>query len=55
MARAERGHTLLETLTVVALMITLAGLVLPWLSAYLGEARLLGAGQQFRTEFRLAR
>jgi type II secretory pathway pseudopilin PulG len=55
MPRAERGHSLLETLTVVALMITLAGLVMPWMRAYVSEARLLGAGRQFRTDFRMAR
>jgi hypothetical protein len=55
MAHAERGHTLIETLTVVALIVTLAGVGVPWLRAFLVEARLLGAGRQFKAEFLHAR
>ena len=55
MARAERGQSLIETVTVVALIVTLAGLGVPWMHAYLAEARLLGAGRQFKGEFLLAR
>ena len=55
MASRERGHTLVETVVVVALIVTLAGIGVPWLHAYVDEARLLGAGRQFKGEFLLAR
>ena len=55
MAHAERGQSLVETLVVLGMMVTLAGLGVAWMRAYLAEARLLGPGRQFRSEFRLAR
>src|SRR5687768_1670587 len=55
MAHAERGQSLIETLVVLGMMVTLAGLGVPWARAYLAETRLLGPARQFRTEFRLAR
>lgn len=51
----QRGHTLLEILTVLAIMLVLAGVGTPMLRAYSEDAHLLGAGRQFRTAFRLGR
>ena len=51
---SQRGHTLLEILIVLAIMIVLAAVGTPMLRAYSEDAHLLGAGRQFRTAFRLA-
>lgn len=39
----------------LTVLVTLLGLGVPWLRAYQAESRLLGAGREFRGEFRLAR
>ena len=51
----ERGHTLVEMLMVVAILVIFGTLSLPHIRAYSAEAHLLGAGQVFRGEFRKAR
>jgi prepilin-type N-terminal cleavage/methylation domain-containing protein len=51
----QRGHTLVEMLTVVAILLILATASIPHLRAYSAEAHLIGAGQVFRGEFRKAR
>lgn len=51
----QSGHTLLEILVVVAIMLAVAAVGTPMLKAYSEDAYLLGAGRQFRTAFRLAR
>jgi prepilin-type N-terminal cleavage/methylation domain-containing protein len=50
----QRGHTLLEILVVIAIMLVVAAVGTPMLRAYSEDAHLLGAGRQFRTAFRLA-
>ena len=55
MPRLENGHTLFEVIAALAVLVALFGLGLPWLDAYMAEARLLGAGRQFKTEFLKAR
>ena len=51
----EHGHTLLETLVVLALSGSLAGLALPALSGLLERARMRGASRELTTELREAR
>jgi prepilin-type N-terminal cleavage/methylation domain-containing protein len=51
----QRGFSLLEMLVVVAVILVMAAVAVPTLKAYSEEAHLLGAGRQFRGEFRLAR
>ena len=51
----ENGHSLLEMLFVVTLLLFLLALGLPGLRAYSSEAHILGAAQVFRQEFRKAR
>lgn len=51
----ERGHSLLELLFVVGILLLLLTLGLPGLRAYSYEAELLGATEVFKQEFRLAR
>ena len=51
----ERGHTLVELLLVVAILVIFGTLSAPHIRAYSAEAHLLGAGQVFRGEFRRAR
>jgi prepilin-type N-terminal cleavage/methylation domain-containing protein len=51
----ERGHTLIEMLIVVAILLVGAAVFLPRVNAYAREAELLGAGQVFKGEFRRAR
>ena len=55
MARLENGHTLFEVLAALIVLAALFGLGLPWFDAYMAEARLIGAGRQFKTEFLKAR
>jgi hypothetical protein len=51
----ERGHTLVEMVTVAAIIMILASVSVPHLRAYAVEAHLLGAGRIFKGEFRKAR
>jgi type II secretory pathway pseudopilin PulG len=51
----ERGHTLLEILVALALILAMLAVGLPLFRAYLVEARLLGAGRIFKGEFLKAR
>jgi Tfp pilus assembly protein FimT len=51
----ERGHSLVEMLTVVAILVIFGTLSVPHIRAYSEEVHLLGAGQVFRGEFRKAR
>ena len=50
----ERGHTLPEVLTALAILLVAASVAIPHLKAYSVEAHLLAAGQTFRGEFRKA-
>jgi len=52
---SERGHTLLELIAVVTVLLVTAALGLPYLKAYSVEAHLVGAGNAFKGEFRRAR
>lgn len=51
----ERGHTLLEMLIAVAILLALATVAVPWVRAFSEDASLLGAGREFKGDFRLAR
>jgi prepilin-type N-terminal cleavage/methylation domain-containing protein len=51
----EHGHTLVEMIIVVAIMVILASVSIPHLRAYAVEAHALGAGRLFKAEFRKAR
>jgi prepilin-type N-terminal cleavage/methylation domain-containing protein len=51
----ERGHTLIELLIVIAVLLVAGAVSLPHVNAYAREAELLGAGQVFKGEFRKAR
>lgn len=51
----ETGHTLLELVFVVGLLMALLALGLPGLRAYTTEAHILGAAEVFNQEFRRAR
>jgi prepilin-type N-terminal cleavage/methylation domain-containing protein len=51
----ERGHTLLEMLAVVAIILITASAAIPHLRAYAVEAHLLAAGRVFKGEFMKAR
>lgn len=47
----ERGHTLAELLVVMAIIVVMAAVSIPYLEAYSEESHLLGAGRQFKGEF----
>lgn len=51
----EEGHTLMELLFAVAMLMALLALGLPGLRAYSSEAHILGAAEVFKQEFRKAR
>jgi prepilin-type N-terminal cleavage/methylation domain-containing protein len=51
----ERGHSLPELLTAIAIVLIAASAAIPHLKAYSVEAHLLAAGQKFKGEFRKAR
>jgi type II secretory pathway pseudopilin PulG len=51
----ERGHTLLEMVLTVLILVTLLAFGLPSLRAYSDQAELLGAADIFKAEFRKAR
>jgi hypothetical protein len=55
MGHAERGHSLVEMLAALMVLVALVGLGGTWLQAYAVEARLLGAGRIFKGEFLRAR
>lgn len=49
-----RGFSLVELVVVVGLMLTLAAVAFPAFRPLFAESHLVGAGQAFRTQFRLA-
>lgn len=51
----ERGHTLVEMVIVVLILVIFGTLSVPHIRAYSEEVHLLGAGHVFRGEFRKAR
>jgi prepilin-type N-terminal cleavage/methylation domain-containing protein len=51
----ERGHTLVEMVIVLAILVIFGTLSAPHIRAYSEEAHLFGAGHVFRGEFRKAR
>lgn len=51
----ERGHTLLEMLAAIAIILITASVTIPHLKAYSVEAHLLAAGRTFKGEFLKAR
>jgi prepilin-type N-terminal cleavage/methylation domain-containing protein len=51
----ERGFSLIELLCVLAGILVMAGVSLPYIRAYAVEAHLMGAGRTFVGEFRRAR
>ena len=50
----ERGHTVLEMVLALALILILASIAVPNLRAYSQEVQLMGAAQAFRGQFREA-
>ena len=50
----ERGHTLLEMVFVLGIILLMASLLIPGLRAYSQEAHLLGAAEKFCGQFREA-
>ena len=50
----DRGFSLVETVVVVAIALLVAAMTLPLFRAMFADAHLLGAGQAFRNQFRLA-
>ena len=50
----ERGFSLIEALTVSAIVLVMAGVAAPYFRAHFADAHILGAGQQFKSHFRLA-
>lgn len=53
--RVQAGHTLLELMVAIALILVAAAFAAPYLKAYAVEAHLLSAGRAFKGTFRLAR
>jgi type II secretory pathway pseudopilin PulG len=52
---SQRGHTLVEMLLVIGILVALAAVGPPMLKAYSDEAQLVGAAAVFQGEFRKAR
>ncbi len=51
----EHGHTLIEMLMVIAIVMIMASVAIPYLKAYSVQAHILGAGRMFKGEFLRAR
>jgi prepilin-type N-terminal cleavage/methylation domain-containing protein len=49
-----RGYTLVESLVVIAVMLTAAAIGFPVVRARFADAHILGAARQFKSQFRLA-
>ena len=50
----DRGFSLVEALVALAIVLVMAGATLPTFRAHFTDAHLVGAGQQFKSQFRLA-
>jgi prepilin-type N-terminal cleavage/methylation domain-containing protein len=50
----DRGFSLVETLAAVAIVLAMAAAALPAFRAHFADAHLVGAGHQFKAQFRLA-
>ncbi len=50
----DRGFSLVEALVAIAIVLVMAGTALPVFRAHFADAHLVGAGQQFKSQFRLA-
>ena len=50
----DRGFSLVEALVVLAIVLVMAAVAVPPFRAHFAEAHLVGAGQQFKSQFRLA-
>jgi prepilin-type N-terminal cleavage/methylation domain-containing protein len=50
----QRGFSLVEALVAVAIVLVMAAVALPSFRARFADAHLVGAGQQFKSQFRLA-
>ena len=50
----DRGFSLIEALVVVSIILVMASVALPLFRPHFAEAHLVGAGQQFKSQFRLA-
>lgn len=55
LAGPQRGHTLLEMLAALGIILIMGSVALPNLDGYRQEAALLGAAQNFKSEFMKAR
>jgi prepilin-type N-terminal cleavage/methylation domain-containing protein len=51
----EKGHTLIEMVMVLAIIVIFGTLATPYVRAYSAEAHILGAGREFKSEFQKAR
>ena len=50
----DRGFSLVEALVAVAIVLVMAATAFPVFRAHFADAHLVGAGQQFKSQFRLA-
>jgi prepilin-type N-terminal cleavage/methylation domain-containing protein len=50
----DRGFSLVEALVAIAIVLAMAAVAVPPFRAHFAEAHLVGAGQQFKSQFRLA-
>ena len=50
----DRGFSLVEALVAVSIVLVMAAVAVPPFRAHFAEAHLVGAGQQFKSNFRLA-
>jgi len=50
----DRGFSLVEALVAVSLVLVMAAVAFPALRAHFADSHLVGAGQQFKSQFRLA-